>query len=123
MNETQGGLLAYETLDYGDSDHLRHRLGARITGDHKISDTLEWQWAVTAAWQHEYMDNQISAHTSLAGVNRQFLTPVRQRDSLGLSISQGLNFHKGFGIVLGYEGELTQDFQGHHMTVTMDYKF
>ncbi|MCP4720082.1 MAG: autotransporter domain-containing protein, partial [Desulfobacteraceae bacterium] len=43
LNETQGGLLAYETLDYGDSDHLRHRLGARITGDHKISDTLEWQ--------------------------------------------------------------------------------
>jgi outer membrane lipase/esterase len=122
-NETQGGLLGYDTLDYGYSDHLRHRLGARIEGSLNIPKSFEWQWAMAAAWQHESLDTQISADATLAGVTRRFSTPSRQRDSMALSISQRLNFHENFGISLGYEGEFTKNSQAHHMNTSMNYKF
>ena len=123
QNETQGGLLGYDTLDYRSSDHLRHRLGTRINGSYKMTDTLNWQWAMAAAWQHEYMDNQISADATLAGVTRRFSTPLSPRASMAPSLSQRLNFHVIFGMEMGYQGELTQVSQEHLMNVSIDYKF
>ena len=122
-DETGGGLLGYDTVDYLSTHHIGHQLGIRARQALADHESFRGEWSAMAAWRHEYLDTRAASSVSHGGETYDFASPSRLRDSLCLAAGIRLSAKKGPTLSLDYQGNWAKDALTHSFNFSLALAF
>jgi len=104
---------------------LRTEFGGRLTRDYKAGDKI-WVPYVSAAWQHEYLNQDGAINAQLASGGSAFTTQTADagRDTALLGVGTVLQWNKSTSFFFNYIGEVGRtNFIAHNFDGGFRYRF
>ncbi len=107
------------------NESARSEIGGRVTREYKASNKL-WVPYVSAAWQHEYLNQGTAINAQLASGGSAFTTQTADvgRDTALLGAGTVLQWNKSTSLFFNYIGEVGRaNFMAHNFDGGFRYRF
>ena len=122
-DESGGGLLDYESIEYPSPHYLHHKLGGRVSGTISGDQGPRGHWSAQAAWLHEYLDTQSESNVTHGGASYYFASPSRTRDTLELTAGLSWFYGERGTLDLAYQGQWAQETIAHAFRISFAWAY